>query len=87
MIPGTSIERSCHYFKTTTYYYNMKEATNIRYPTWGSKEQLERTRNLPTTIAVADFVLPDNVLEDVNDNEVGELIDKNFDGVFDFGVD
>jgi hypothetical protein len=51
------------------------------------KEQLEPTGNLPTTIAVADFVLPDNVLEDVNDNELGELIDENFDGVFDFGVD
>jgi hypothetical protein len=51
------------------------------------KERLERTGQLPITIAVADMVVPDNVLDDINEDEIGELIDENFDGVFDFGLD
>jgi hypothetical protein len=46
------------------------------------KEHLYNTKNFPITLAVADFVLvPYNVLEDNNEEAIGELIDKNFDGV------
>jgi hypothetical protein len=63
-----------------------KGSNKYKVPNMG-KERLERTGQLPVTIAVADMVVPDNVLDDINEDGIGELIDKNFDSVFDFGLD
>jgi hypothetical protein len=42
------------------------------------KEHLENTRILPIAIAVGDSIVPDNVLEDINEEDIGESIDKRF---------
>jgi hypothetical protein len=51
------------------------------------KQRLENIGELPITILVHDFVVPDNVLEDVNEEEIGELVDNNFDGIFNFHIE
>jgi hypothetical protein len=49
------------------------------------KERLERLGTLPVTIAVEDFVVPEEVIEENEDNIMEQaLIDDNFDGVFDW---
>jgi hypothetical protein len=69
--------------------YNMvlqnQGSNQYRIPHMG-KERLEREGILPTTIEVHDFVVPDDIIEEqINENEVFELVDNNFDGVFEFG--